>query len=990
MDGAEILRWLMQQCQANLACADSARKFLLQNDVTSEGVWSAYRVGIGDPTAPEKLDQASQQRLRSMGFIRKNKKFILSGNGIVIPTFDPREPQQPVGFVRVVEGQNKHWFAGKVAGVACAVDVDASERIIITANPLLGLKLAQFGCQGVIVAEEAGVLPPYKEWLAGKDIVLAAYKPYTLDELQKAIEPLKTNYCQVQTILSQTSAESLRLLGLKRDELRTPEPVPPITSFLLRDLHKFSREQIASGSGHDVLKSYSADVPELVEVFQVGYLPSDFRAALSQEQRRALLGRDIAGCLILPAFDRAGAIMDFLAVHSQESCKGVTSGLNERVEGLIAPHMATAHDNLYITDSFSMLARLYHHESRNALILRSADDAAHNAERLFTSGVRSARVLCRREAVKIATALQRVGIVVERLKFPVKIATFHPATAKIAPLNHTQEDDAVQPDTARPEAVPQNVALNPAPKSEAQNLSPLNYPSKPELVSHDQKTERATFKSGDALYTVEIRLDDGIKTAVRIEREGKVHHDTFNLKSEPQRKRFSASAALRVSVPFETIEENLIHILDEVQRLRDELLNPPEADSTVSISQTERAAALEFLKSPDLLDQIAEHVTALGIAGEENNKRLLYLIAISRKLPTPLSGVLLSPSGTGKSALIENISLVTATEDLFHFSRLTDTALYHHSRNSLRHKLIIVDEADALTPEVLVALRVLQSRGALTQSYVVRDSLSGAVQTEFAETRGPVAVLTSTAGEMEEQALSRAFLISVDDSPEQTQRVMETQRRLRCDPECAGAEGHRAKLIKLHHNLQRLLEARAVLIPYADRIEFPSYSTKHRRAHEKFLNLISAMALLHQHQRLKQKNSAGEEFIIADERDFNVALQLIGQLVERDTAEFSPGAKEVLGLILKQTRSTFTLDDLKALRPDCTRHRFRAGIDELLRLEVLISVRRNRPRQYHLNKGAVGLLAPATVRLRPARAFGDLAGIGDGTFAKTNPNAATG
>src|SRR5208283_5971598 len=97
-------------------------------------------------------------------------------------------------------------------------------------------------------------------------------------------------------------------------------------------------------------------------------------------------------------------------------------------------------------------------------------------------------------------------------------------------------------------------------------------------------------------------------------------------------------------------------------------------------------------------------------------------------------------------------------------------------------------------------------------------------------------------------------------------------QRLRSDPDYQGADGKRAKIIKRHHNLQRLLEIKPVLITFADRIQFPSSSVKHRRGMERFLNLIEASALLHQHQRLRHKNASGEEFVLAAIADYKTAV----------------------------------------------------------------------------------------------------------------------
>ena len=59
----------------------------------------------------------------------------------------------------------------------------------------------------------------------------------------------------------------------------------------------------------------------------------------------------------------------------------------------------------------------------------------------------------------------------------------------------------------------------------------------------------------------------------------------------------------------------------------------------------------------------------------------------------------------------------------------------------------------------------------------------------------------------------------------------------------------RQALLTLQRNTQRLLEPVAVVNPYAPQLTFLDARTRTRRDHEKYLTLIDAIALLHQHQR---------------------------------------------------------------------------------------------------------------------------------------------
>ena len=114
----------------------------------------------------------------------------------------------------------------------------------------------------------------------------------------------------------------------------------------------------------------------------------------------------------------------------------------------------------------------------------------------------------------------------------------------------------------------------------------------------------------------------------------------------------------------------------------------------------------------------------LGYVGEENAKLLAYLIGVSRKLPKPLSGIIISQSGCGKSSLTEIIEQLTPPEDVMLFTRITAQALIYMVDNLLKGKVIIVEErVGAEAAEY--SIRVLQSRHKLTQAVPLKDPLTG-------------------------------------------------------------------------------------------------------------------------------------------------------------------------------------------------------------------------------------------------------------------------
>jgi len=146
------------------------------------------------------------------------------------------------------------------------------------------------------------------------------------------------------------------------------------------------------------------------------------------------------------------------------------------------------------------------------------------------------------------------------------------------------------------------------------------------------------------------------------------------------------------------------------------------------MTDAERTDALALLRRQDLLDQVARDIDALGYVGEETNKRLLYLVAVSRKLDDPLSAIVLSQSGAGKSGLTEVIEKLTPPEDVVLLTRLTPQSLYYVEPGFLDRKLVIVEERYG-SIEADYSIRVLQSRKKLIAAAPVKDPATGNMNT---------------------------------------------------------------------------------------------------------------------------------------------------------------------------------------------------------------------------------------------------------------------
>jgi hypothetical protein len=177
---------------------------------------------------------------------------------------------------------------------------------------------------------------------------------------------------------------------------------------------------------------------------------------------------------------------------------------------------------------------------------------------------------------------------------------------------------------------------------------------------------------------------------------------------------------------------------------------------------------------------------------------------------------------------------------------------------------------------------------------------------------GPAAILlTTTAIDLDEELLNRCIVLAVDESREQTRAIHQRQREERT---LAGLERRfaRSDTLTLHRNAQRLLRPLYVINPYSQHLTFLDDTTRTRRDHMKYLGLIDAMALLHQHQReIKHGVVRGRkvDYIEATLEDIAVVNRLANEALGRTLDELPPQTRRLLLLIEEMVRSMEESED---------------------------------------------------------------------------------
>jgi len=375
--------------------------------------------------------------------------------------------------------------------------------------------------------------------------------------------------------------------------------------------------------------------------------------------------------------------------------------------------------------------------------------------------------------------------------------------------------------------------------------------------------------------------------------------DTIDLYAGRSRSSFARSAAPLFRLNEAAIEGDLCLMIRKLEAIRTMRKRQADEEKGYAMTADEEAEALAYLKKPDVLERVIKDLEVMGYVGEEVNKKIGYLITISRKLESPLSGVIISRAGAGKSRLMEVLADMVPPEDLVSYTRITPQALYYAENRSLRHKLMISGEDEGLLGSDY-AIRELISAKKIKLAVPVKDSASGKMKTVEYEVEGPIALLFSTTEPaIHYENATRCFTLSLDESPDQTQQVHQAQSVNRTLEGFARA-GRIRETRQLHRNIQRLLKPVKVVNPYATQLTFPVNRLEYRREYEKYLSLIEAVAFLRQyHKEVKKYAGDGGEFeyIEVGVEDIEEGNKLMTEILGARASELSRPSSELLRLI---------------------------------------------------------------------------------------------
>lgn len=431
-----------------------------------------------------------------------------------------------------------------------------------------------------------------------------------------------------------------------------------------------------------------------------------------------------------------------------------------------------------------------------------------------------------------------------------------------------------------------------------ENKNKLN-PANPENILYTTEELRFTILGG-------IRLEglDRMRVTLKIEvHERKFKHyinnpdiadlairHNIDLYNDTQVEKLIRKTADKLEIGTTGLAKDIADLTNQLEQYRMAELDKRKdtAPKIKQLSESEQQQAEAFLKAPNLLQLTNEQIGKSGVIGEELNRLIMFIVFTSRKMNKPLHIISFGSSGVGKSHLQESIGELMPEEDRIEITSLTENAFYYFDKEELGHKLIMIEDLDgALT--ALYPLRELQSKQRISKTITIKDS-KGNTKTIHLKVHGPVTIAGCTTKQsIYEDNANRSFLIYLDESEAQDERIMDYQRKL------SSGRVNITEQVKTRlclQDCQRILQPIAIKNPFAEHLKIPKEVFKPRRTNSHYLAFIEAITFYYQYQREQHiDEETGEPFIETTIEDIENANQLIKEILLRKSDELSGGCR---------------------------------------------------------------------------------------------------
>ena len=285
---------------------------------------------------------------------------------------------------------------------------------------------------------------------------------------------------------------------------------------------------------------------------------------------------------------------------------------------------------------------------------------------------------------------------------------------------------------------------------------------------------------------------------------------------------------------------------------RDKPSEPDSPKEPEPLTEEERAD-LEKLAKPLLEDRGELHnaihaIEDLGVVGERKNIGLVRLMVRSRVLERPVNAIIYSPSSSGKTHLVTSVLKLEHPSAFYEMTAGSEKALVYLDE-SLRRRVVYIQEPEGLPKEEgRAVIKSLAWEGRVKYDTVTK--VDGALMPLHLEIDGPTGLILTSTRKMDDQTMNRMLLIELNDSEQQTRRIIDFIAKSAAGdlPAIDAGPWQAASRLIGESVIDVQIPFAVYLAPRVD-----AKSLRVRRDFTQFLNLIRASAIEYQYQRSRDE-----------------------------------------------------------------------------------------------------------------------------------------
>ncbi len=342
----------------------------------------------------------------------------------------------------------------------------------------------------------------------------------------------------------------------------------------------------------------------------------------------------------------------------------------------------------------------------------------------------------------------------------------------------------------------------------------------------------------------------------------------------------------------------------------------------------------EILKSPNLWDRIVLDELKKKIAGEIKSREIIFLCAMGRLVKnasySSFNLLIHSKSSAGKDYVSNAVLGLFPKPNVFKKSRISERVLNYWKPYKIRNMkswneniLYLIDIGETILN--CEALKVMCSEGS---NITVMEKVMGRYEAVDVEIDGKPVIITTTASAIPtEEIQNRFLLLRMDESEEQTRRIIKFQTKI---AERGNPEEYDEKILIAIKELKPY----KVKIPFLAKIEevFPFNKIRMRRLYTTFIDMIKAVAILHQFQRTLQDKKT----LIAEWRDYDIAKDCFMNLcLSMGEIPLDERKESIIEILRKADMELSATEIQPSVKPHISLPKIRPHLESLVNLHLI-------------------------------------------------------